>query len=255
MDPHAPRASGPSYSYSTSTTDITPPAQFYESSNYYASYESKPSHSSVDDITAPMQLYQIDDNHTPSEAYTTTIGEYRSRSDGNNVACTACLQRFGNSNARDRHYRTVHSNKGERPYTCDREGCPADVRSWTTAGKLRAHNKNWHGPYPCLEMGCPRGSPHGFASQGELDEHQRFEHGSPEILPSSSPGYSFEPMSASEPLDKGKAVQSDDATGPDDAGNTIISDMAQTSHLLPSTVDTYTSKLEDKMYQILSYSF
>jgi hypothetical protein len=87
-----------------------------------------------------------------------------------------CLMTFPRIADRDRHYKTIHSNSGDRPYKCFVNRCPADVKSWTTAAKLRLHNKNWHGPYHCPEPGCSRGIPNGFGSQVELDTHQNRDH-------------------------------------------------------------------------------
>jgi hypothetical protein len=44
----------------------------------------------------------------------------------------------------ERHHKTLHLNGGERPYQCLVDGCTANVRSWTTADKLRLHEKTWH---------------------------------------------------------------------------------------------------------------
>jgi hypothetical protein len=98
---------------------------------------------------------------------------------GSDIPCTwsSCLESFRSVHDRDRHYRTVHSNNGDRPYKCLIDGCQANVTSWTRAEKLSAHNKQWHGPYHCPKLGCPRGSSRGFATQSDLDEHQVREHG------------------------------------------------------------------------------
>ena len=87
-----------------------------------------------------------------------------------------CSRTFTSISQRDRHYRTIHANNGERPYECRVAGCPASVTSWTTAAKLKQHNKQWHGPYHCLEARCSRGIPNGFGSQEELDTHMNEVH-------------------------------------------------------------------------------
>lgn len=228
-----------------------------EDPSQYAS-SAGPSYSSVSDIP---ELPQIDDDYptmsetttavgeygsttfsySPYTAYptTTTYGVYEGWSGGENVACSepSCGQRFGNTNDRDRHYRTVHSNNGERPYTCDRDGCPAGVKSWTNPEKLRVHNNKWHGPYPCQEPGCSRGIPNGFGSQRELDEHHRDEHGGLQTFAASSTQvYSSSPAWVST---EAKMTAPDYRIGPNYDVNTIVSGMAQTS-LAPSssTLDT-----------------
>jgi hypothetical protein len=50
------------------------------------------------------------------------------------------------------------------------------VRSWTTQGKLKAHNNKWHGPHDCPVYGCSRGFPNGFGSETERDTHIGIDH-------------------------------------------------------------------------------
>jgi len=98
--------------------------------------------------------------------------------DAHDVPCSwpSCFERFRTDSDRDRHYRTVHANNGDRPYKCLVSGCQANVTSWTRPEKLRAHNNHWHGPYPCSVPGCSRGTFHGFPSSAALDEHRTREH-------------------------------------------------------------------------------
>jgi hypothetical protein len=121
---------------------------------------------------------------TALDAHTTALADIDQR----NVLCTwpLCEQSFNTVYERDRHFRTIHSNNEERPYKCVVNGCPAGVTSWTTAVKLRVHNKTWHGPYACSVPTCPRRAPNGFATQADLDIHARNEHG--KSPPSSSSG-------------------------------------------------------------------
>jgi hypothetical protein len=92
--------------------------------------------------------------------------------DSKEAICPSCSMKFSGESDLNRHHKTVHLNDGERRYQCLVEGCPADVRSWTTRSKLRLHEKNWHGPYTCSESGCSRGHPHGYSSWNDLVLHQ-----------------------------------------------------------------------------------
>jgi hypothetical protein len=133
----------------------------------------QPSPSLSDDFGS---LEISDDQYTTSPNADTTSPVVL---DQRNVFCTwpLCSQSFNTVNERDRHFRTIHSNNGDRPYRCVVDGCPAGVTSWTTAVKLRVHNKTWHGPYACSVPTCPRRAPNGFATQADLDIHTRDEHG------------------------------------------------------------------------------
>ncbi|TVY71168.1 hypothetical protein LSUE1_G008387 [Lachnellula suecica] len=95
------------------------------------------------------------------------------------VICTwpTCGLSFPTILERDRHYQTIHANDGERPHKCLVPGCQAGVQSWGKADGLRAHNKQWHGPYHCPEFNCVRGIPNGFGSQADLDSHCQTVHG------------------------------------------------------------------------------
>jgi hypothetical protein len=176
-------------------------------------HDTQPSYSFARAEYSPATTYQDTGTYVVSDPYTTsTTKGYASQSDTNRVDCTwpLCLQTFGSFRDRDRHFRTVHSNNGERPYKCHREGCPASVTSWTNPEKLKAHNKRWHGPYTCQIVDCSRRIPHGFGSQRELDEHDRSEHGGPQTFsPASSQAYGLYSISKPEPVDKGKAVSYD----------------------------------------------
>lgn len=167
-------------------------------------YSYEPSYYSTATVASTAYTYGSSSYTTPTtEAYP---------GDTNKVYCNwpSCSQTFGSINDRDRHFRTVHSNNGERPYKCLREGCPAGVTSWTNPEKPRAHNNRWHGPYECPEPGCSRGFPHGFGSQGELDEHRTSAYGYlSKFSPVSSRAYRLDPTSESEPMGKEKAVLSD----------------------------------------------
>jgi hypothetical protein len=89
------------------------------------------------------------------------------------IPCTwsSCSETFKRESDRDRHYQTIHANNGDRPYRCPIEQCPANVKSWARADKLRAHNRTWHGPYHCPVLGCSRASPCGLRSKQDLDDH------------------------------------------------------------------------------------
>jgi uncharacterized C2H2 Zn-finger protein len=60
------------------------------------------------------------------------------------MPCPTCSMIFHRTSDLERHQKTVHLNDGARPYQCLVGGCTANVRSWTTADKLRLHEKTWH---------------------------------------------------------------------------------------------------------------
>ena len=147
-----------------------------------------------------------------------------------------CSETFATANDRDRHFRTVHSNGGERPYRCLRAGCPANVTSWTNPEKLRAHNNSWHGPYPCSVLGCSRGMPHGFGSQQDLDDHSRTEHG--EYSPSSSRESGLQTFSKPVSVNYGRAYDAMDTMVSQMAQTTVSSDEDEVDHKLVAHVST-----------------
>jgi hypothetical protein len=63
---------------------------------------------------------------------------------GKEILCPSCSMTFSRGSDLERHHKTVHLNDGTRPYKCLVIDCPADVKSWTTANKLRLHEKTWH---------------------------------------------------------------------------------------------------------------
>jgi hypothetical protein len=65
--------------------------------------------------------------------------------DSNRLTCSSCPRTFSRRADLERHIKTVHENDGVRRFECQVKGCPAKVRSWNTAAKLRLHEKNWHG--------------------------------------------------------------------------------------------------------------
>jgi hypothetical protein len=182
----------------------------------------------VFDFTTPAAISGGESYSPPDPPSTFTTREYTSQYDEIDFACSdpSCTQRFGSRSDLDRHYRTVHSNKGDRPYVCLREGCPADVKSWTTAGKRRAHNNKFHGPYSCPVLGCSRGFPHGFGSQNELDEHQTSEHGLAQAyeMPTQLEFSNW----TSDSRGKGKAPSSNYVAGPNENVNATTFSMART---------------------------
>jgi hypothetical protein len=93
------------------------------------------------------------------------------------TTCPECSEEFRKTTERDRHFLTVHANKGDRPYKCEVVGCQADASSWTNWEKFKKHKKDWHGPYPCPVPGCSRGLGNGFRSGEELNSHAFEIHG------------------------------------------------------------------------------
>ncbi|KAN0104755.1 hypothetical protein V8E51_010500 [Hyaloscypha variabilis] len=63
---------------------------------------------------------------------------------GKEILCPTCSMTFSRGSDLERHHKTVHLKEGTRPYQCPFDDCSANVRSWTTAAKLRLHVKNWH---------------------------------------------------------------------------------------------------------------
>lgn len=91
--------------------------------------------------------------------------------------CGECDEPFPTAGERDRHYQTIHANDGDRPHKCNVPGCQAGVLSWTKEDKLRAHNKQWHGPHCCPENGCVHGYPNGYGAEKDLHDHLKTAHG------------------------------------------------------------------------------
>jgi hypothetical protein len=111
-----------------------------------------------------------------STSYTRLSNSPSQPSESGNIECPICRRTFPRRADRDRHFNTIHTNKGERPWECAVETCPADVKTWATATGLRKHNKKWHGPYTCENAGCLRAAPNGFSSAIELRQHTEQEH-------------------------------------------------------------------------------
>jgi uncharacterized C2H2 Zn-finger protein len=86
---------------------------------------------------------------TVNQFYRKDTREFRSRKGKSRgveeISCPTCSMIFHRASDLERHHKTVHLNDGARPYQCPVDGCTANVRSWTTADKLRLHEKTWHG--------------------------------------------------------------------------------------------------------------
>ncbi|KAE8452693.1 hypothetical protein EG329_013952 [Mollisiaceae sp. DMI_Dod_QoI] len=94
---------------------------------------------------------------------------------GMTYSCQECADTFSRQSDRERHYQTVHVNRGERSYKCEVEDCAANVNSWRRPEGLRSHNKTWH-RYSCPEPGCLRAYPRGFESEEALQAHREAVH-------------------------------------------------------------------------------
>jgi len=81
----------------------------------------------------------------PNYGPTSNDSSYAQADKGKEIPCPMCNKTFFRSSDLERHHKTVHLNDGERRYQCVVDGCTAHVRSWTTAGGLRWHQKTWHG--------------------------------------------------------------------------------------------------------------
>ncbi|PMD47651.1 hypothetical protein L207DRAFT_576419 [Hyaloscypha variabilis F] len=67
---------------------------------------------------------------------------------GKEILCPICSMGFSRGSDLERHHKTVHLKEGARPYHCPFDNCSANVKSWTTAAKLRLHIKTWHSDDP-----------------------------------------------------------------------------------------------------------
>ena len=102
-----------------------------------------------EDLQKPEeQQYGDGQQSTLTQFYRTDTREFRSRKGKSRgveeISCPICSMIFYRASDLERHHKTVHLNDGARPYQCLVDGCTANVRSWTTADKLRLHEKTWH---------------------------------------------------------------------------------------------------------------
>jgi hypothetical protein len=112
-----------------------------------------------EDLQEPEERqYGDGQQFTVNQFYRKDTREFRSRkgkSRGDEeILCPTCSMTFHLASDLERHHKTVHLKEGAdgadgvdgaRPYQCLVDGCTANVRSWTTADKLRLHGKIWHG--------------------------------------------------------------------------------------------------------------
>jgi uncharacterized Zn-finger protein len=106
------------------------------------------------------------------------------------IPCPSCSQNFSRQADFERHYRTIHSNQGERPWKCTVVACSADVLSWASQNGLKKHRKEWHGPYGCSFQGCSRNVPNGFGTEADREQHHKTQHPNKSVIeqPMSSAG-------------------------------------------------------------------
>ncbi|CZT43853.1 uncharacterized protein RSE6_03948 [Rhynchosporium secalis] len=61
---------------------------------------------------------------------------------------------FANKSDVDRHYRSKHGDKSDKPFKCLHDDCPARVKAFNRKDKLREHNTQYHSECCCFI--CPR---------------------------------------------------------------------------------------------------